>query len=63
MASGDIRSINLRLNIPRTGNIMILSNVLLATGLDPDLFTFAGIEKSRFTGDELAEYIITLVEI
>lgn len=63
MTSGDLITVNLRFKVSRAAPNIPSTFLLAATGIDISLFTIAGIEKSRFTGDELAEYIITLVEI
>ncbi len=62
MADGDIRSINLRLKVPREGVAPTSKTLLLASGVNPEGFIVAGMEKVQSTGDELAEYIVTILQ-
>lgn len=62
MASGAIDTINLRLKVDREGQISFGPDLVLATGIDISLFDVVGFNKSVSTGDELAEYIVTIVK-
>ena len=62
MASGDIRNIIVRRKVSKE-DLGFFSDVNVVTGIDISLFTIAGVVKSQFTGNEIGEFVITLVEI
>ncbi len=61
MTSGDTYSINLRLKVSKD-DVGLPSQFLLSTLSDISVFNIVGIEKSQSTGNEIAEYVVTLIE-